>query len=72
MEIIADTKLRSRGLARGREGIEQERSIILAGFRTELSMAAANASSACLIDRIGEGQRQALKMRAWAKGRRRR
>ena len=62
--------MRSKGLARGREGTEQERSIILAGFRRELSMAVAKANSGCLIDRvsrIGEGQRQAAKRRAWAK-----
>ena len=58
------------GLARGREGTEQERAIILAGLRRKLSMAAAKANSACLLDRVsrvGEEHRQAAKRRAWAK-----
>ena len=50
---LADSKLRAKGLARGREGSEQERSIILAGFRRELSMTAAKGYSACLLDRFG-------------------
>ena len=70
LDTLADSQLRAKGLARGREGSEQERSIILAGLRRELSMAGAKANSACLLDRaarIGEGHRQAAKRRAWAK-----
>ena len=70
LETLAESKLRSRGLARGREGTEQERAIILAGFRRELSMAGAKANSACLLERVtklGEDQRQAAKRRAWTK-----
>ena len=52
LETLADSKLRSMGLARGREGSEQERAIILAGFRRELSMAGAKANSACLLERV--------------------
>ena len=33
MECLADSKLRARGLARGREGDEWERSVILNEFR---------------------------------------
>ena len=69
-ESLVDSKLRANGLARGREGSEQERSIMIAGLRRELSLAAAKANSASLLDRvarIGEANRQAAKRRAWAK-----
>ena len=52
LETLADSQLRFRGLARGREGTNQERSIILAGLRRSLSMCAAKAYSSCLIDRV--------------------
>ena len=67
---LADSQLRAKGLARGREGTDQERSIILAGLRRTLSMAAAKANSACLLDRVsrvGEEHRQAARRRAWVK-----
>ena len=59
---LADSQLRAKGLARGREGTDQERSIILAGLRRALSMAAAKANSACILERVsraGEEHRQA-------------
>ena len=70
LNTLADSQLRARGLARGREGTDQERSIILAGMRRTLSMAAAKAYSSCLLDRvsrIGEHHRQAAKRRAWVR-----
>ena len=70
LEALADSKLRARGLARGREGSEWERSTILHDLRRELSLAAAKAVSACLLGKVaklGEGNRQAAKRRAWAK-----
>ena len=70
LEVMADCQLRARGLARGREGSEQERSIILAGLRRVLSMTAAKANSSCLLDRVsrvGEEHRQAAKRRAWVR-----
>jgi hypothetical protein len=70
LECLADSKLRARGLARGREGDEWERSVILNEFRRELSLVAAKAVSACLlgkVSKLGEGHRQAAKRRAWAK-----
>ena len=70
LDVLADSQLRARGLARGREGSNHERSTILAGFRRRLSMVAAKAYSTCLMDRvsrIGEGHRQAAKRRAWVK-----
>ena len=67
---LADSQLRAKGLARGREGTDHERSIILAGLRRALSMAAAKAYSTCLLDRVsrvGEEHRQAARRRAWVK-----
>ena len=67
IETLADNKL---GLARGREGTEHERAVIVAGLRRKLSMIAAKANSACLLDRIeriGIEHREAAKSRAWAK-----
>ena len=70
LECLTDAKLRARGLARGREGSEWERSLLLHEFRRELSLVAAKAVSACLlgkVSKLGEGHRQAAKRRAWAK-----
>ena len=67
LETVADSKLRAKGLARGREGTDMERAIILSEFRRELSVTAAKANSACLIGRVarvGEGHRLAAKRRA--------
>ena len=70
LESMADSKLKAKGLARGREGSNHERSVILAGYRRELSMASAKAYSACPLDRVarvGEGHRAAAKRREWLK-----
>ena len=67
LESLANSKLKAKGLARGREGSDHERSVILAGFRRELSMASAKAYSACLLDRVGEEHRQAAERRSWHK-----
>ena len=70
LDIIAESKLKARGLARGREGTEQERSVILMNMRRELSTAGAKAQSACLLGRVarmGEGHRLAAKRRVWVK-----
>ena len=69
LDLLADAKIRARGLARGMEGTEAERSIILMNLRRELSMAGAKANSACLIGRVarlGEGHRLAARRRVWA------
>ena len=64
-------KLKAKGLARRRVGgSNHERSVILAGFRRELSMSSAKAYSACLLDRVarvGEEHRLAANRRAWMK-----
>ena len=70
LEWMTDAKMRSIGLARGWEGSDHERSMILLNLRRELSTAAAKANSRCLISRvakIGNGHRQAAKRRVWAK-----
>jgi hypothetical protein len=70
LECLTDSKLRARDLARGREGGEWERSVILNEFRRELSLVAAKVVSACLLGKVaklGDGHRLAAKRRAWAK-----
>ena len=70
LDTLADSRIRSLGLARGREGTERERASIISGFRRSLSLAGAKAQSACLLGRlskVGEGHRWAAKRRAWAK-----
>ena len=65
---LADSQLRAKGLARGRkEGTDQERSIILAGLRRALSMAAAKANSACLLNQGGGGAQADSQEKAWVK-----
>ena len=70
LDLIVDFKLRARGLARGMEGSEQERSIILLNLRRELSTAGAKAQSDCILGRVarlGEGHRQAARIRVWVR-----
>ena len=70
LEYLTDAMLKARGLARGREGSDWERGIVLNGFRRELSLVAAKAVSACLLgkaSKLGEGHRQAAKRRVWAR-----
>ena len=67
LQTLADSQRHFRGLARGREGTNQERSIILAGLRGSLSMFAAKAYSSWLMDRVGEEFRQAARRMAWLK-----
>ena len=68
---MADSKLRAKDLARGREGTVMEKAIILSEFRRELGVTTAKANSASLIGRVarvGEGHRLAAKRRAWFTG----
>ena len=70
LDWLTDAKMRSIGLARGWEGSDHERSVILLNLRRELSTAAAKANSACLLSRvakIGDGHRLAAKRRVWAR-----
>ena len=71
LEVLADSRLRMKGLARGREGSEWEKSSIMSDLRRELSLAGAKAYSACLLGRVarvGEEHRQAAQRRSWTKG----
>ena len=68
LDIFADAKADSLGLAQGRETTERERSSILSGYRRTLSLAGAKATSACLLSRIakvGPEHRGAARRRAW-------
>ena len=70
LEVLADSKLRSRGLARGREGSGWERSSIISDFKRELSLAGAEAYSFCLLGRVarvGKEHRNAARRRAWVR-----
>ena len=67
---MADSQLKAKGLAQGREESNQERAIILSGMRRQVSLVAAKAYSACLLDRVarvGEEHRHAAKRRSWQK-----
>ena len=52
LDCLADSKLRERGLARGRNGDEWERSIILQDFRREFILVAAKAVSSCMLGKV--------------------
>ena len=68
LEVLADSKFRVKGLARGREGSKRKRSTILSVFRRELSLAGAKAYSSCLLGRVarvGKEYRNAARRRAW-------
>ena len=70
LELLADSKVQSLGLTRGREATAQERAQILSGYRRTLSTTCARANSGCLLGRVarvGEAHRMAAKRRAWAK-----
>ena len=70
LEQIAESKLRAMGLARGRDGTDHEKSVILMNLRRELSTAAAKANSVCLLGRvskIGDCHRLAAKRRVWVR-----
>ena len=70
LETLPDCRLRARGLARGREGTERERSVILSDLRRELSTVGAKAVSSCLLGRVArveEGHRFAAKRREWGR-----
>ena len=65
LNILADSHLKAKGLARGREG-----AVILSGMRRQLSMSAAKTFSTCLFDRVARLEveyRQAARRRAWQK-----
>ena len=70
LDLLAGAKVSWLGLARGREGTEWEKVMILSGYCRILSNTAARALSSSLLGRlarIGEGHRAAAHRRAWAK-----
>ena len=70
LNILADTKVKKNGLARGIIGTDEEKAIHLSQFRRKLSLVAAKAQSACLIGKlakVGVEFRQAAKRREWVR-----
>ena len=68
--IMAECRLKSQGLSRGRVGSDAELGVITGQIRRLLSTTAVRAQAMCLIgrlDKIGEGQRAAGKRRVYAK-----
>ena len=66
VKVLADTRLKRQGAARGREGSQQELAIITGQIRRLLSMAVVRANATCLLSRInqvGEGAALASKRR---------
>ena len=58
LDMLAQAKVQTLGLARGRENTEWERAMILSCYRRTLSTVAARASLGCLLGwlaRVGEG-----------------
>merc|ERR1712082_63886 len=70
VHTMARSRLRVQGLAEGREGSEAELGVITGQVRRTLSTASVQAQSLCLLsrlDKMGEGQRAAVKRRQYAK-----
>ena len=70
MDLLADTKVRALGLARGTEASARERARILSGYRRVVSVTGARATSGCLVGRVGrvgEAYRAAAKRRQWVR-----
>ena len=69
VQIIAESKVNSMGLARGREGTEAEMGKVVGQVRRMLSTASVRAQAQCLLTRmssVGEGVGQIAKRRQWA------
>ena len=67
LDILASYRLRAVGLARGREGSDAERGVILAQFRRVLSTSAIRSQTKALVARLqvmGEKGRDAARRRA--------
>ena len=69
VQTIAEAKVKSLGLARGRQGTEAELGIVVGQVRRMLSTTSVRAQAQCLLARmsqVGEGVGQAAKRRRWA------
>ena len=68
VQIIAESKVNSMGLARGKEGTETELGVVVGQVRRMLSTASIRAQGQCLLNRmssVGEGVGQAARRRQW-------
>ena len=65
LDILADTKVRKPGLARGVLGTDTEKAIHLSQFRRKVSLVAGKAQSYWQSSKVGESFRQAAKRRKW-------
>ena len=68
VQVIAESRVASLGLARGREGTEIELGIVMGQARRMLSTTCVRAQAQCLLARmsqVGEGVAQAAKRRRW-------
>ena len=66
LDVLADSRLRTVGMARGREGSDAERGVILGQFRRVLSCEAVRAQTQALVGRLqvlGDKGRQASRRR---------
>ena len=66
VNILAESRLRLQGLARGSEGSQQELALITGQIRRTISTAVVRANAACLLSRmsqVGEGASLASKRR---------
>ena len=69
VQTIAEARVKSLGLARGRQGTEAELGIVVGQVRRMLSTTSVRAQAQCLLARmsqVGEGVGQAAKRRRWA------
>ena len=69
VQTLAESKVNSMGLARGREGTEAELGTVVGQVRRMLSTASIRAQAQCLLTRmanVGEGVGEAAKRRHWA------
>ena len=68
VQILAETRIRTLGMARGTPGTEEEQGVIVGQIRRRLSVVSVRAQAECLMSRmshIGEGANGADKRRQW-------
>ena len=68
VQKLAESKVASMGLRRGREGCEEELGIVVGQIRRSLSTTFVRAQSQCLLSRlncVGHGYTEAAKRRKW-------
>ena len=68
VQVMAESRVRAMGLARGRPGTETELGVVVGQVRRRISVASVSAQAECLLARlsyVGEGVVQADKRRQW-------